>query len=165
MEYVGFFKKGTANISYIYNSDGTVDFRDYYYKYYVKKGEAEPIAFSLPGYKLVIKGWIRSVGESHIQLGTKWCNIKPASLVKLIQDKKTIRDTIYLCTAKNSGGAFWEYISESALTKLKVKPIDSLMKDDKMIKVLSNAGWSKAKIQRKLDEKAKPLPKIESDTK
>ena len=155
---IGFIKKGTAKIQYAYESADDIRFVDYFYRYQHRgdPGYRNKV-FSLAGYRLVIQGIIKEVGDDHITLGKRRCTIKPRSLANLINDKKTIGSKIYLIVKKASGDPYWEYLLQSDLKGEKVRPVDSLIKDDKMRKLLSSAGWSQAAINRKFNEKGKSL--------
>jgi|TARA_R110001592_G_scaffold115670_1_gene316239 hypothetical protein len=155
---IGFIKKGTANIQYAYESADDIRFVDYFYRYQHRNdiGLKNKI-FSLAGYRLVIQGTIKEVGVDHITLGKRRCTIKPQSLANLINDKKTVGSKIYLIVKKANGDPYWEYLLQSDLKGQKARPVDSLIKDDKMRKLLSSAGWTHAAINRKLNEKGKSL--------
>jgi hypothetical protein len=158
MEFLGFIRKGAAHIVYNIESDGKVYYRsggpnD------AKRTKDSMSEFCFKGYCLVVKGIIESAKHGNITLkGDKRSNYDRYTTSNafsgIIEESKTKGSEVTLILRKEkSTTVCWDYISDDELSKLKITPLENLIKDQKKIQFLRAAGWGDARINAKLNQK------------
>ncbi len=158
MEFLGFIRKGAAHIVYQIGTDGKVRYSSGGPKnvQYCKDKLDE---FCFKGYCLVVRGTIESAKGGNIDLvGDKRDRYDRYTTSNafsgIIDESKTKGSEVTLILRKETSTIIcWDYISDAEIDKMKITPLDNLIKDQKKIQFLRAAGWGDAKINNKLNKK------------
>tara|TARA_R110001606_G_scaffold134259_1_gene270579 strand:- start:5696 stop:6163 length:468 start_codon:yes stop_codon:yes gene_type:complete len=153
-EYLGFYKNGEAKIPYTV-INGNISYKSCYIERYDKQrlGNSD---FLIPGYKLITRLTMASLNYYNqlIDEENNRYNITDCFIADLFNSGLTKGDTIILMTIKKGAEIRHSLVDAHKYNEIKdkLKPLDSIIKDQKKINLLRAAGLSESIISKKLEK-------------